>query len=162
MIREMGGRARLARLLPQTGFTLTELIVYVALVGLLSVISVPFFVSYYQAAAARADIQTVITIFNQARELAIKQNNPMCVTVPDNAHVVLRVNTCGGTTWIGPGTDSVGNISLPAGFTISPLNAVTFDYLGAAAAAQTYTMTNSTTGSTMTFSIAITGRITSP
>ena len=48
----------------------------------------------------------------------------------------------------------------PPGFTITPLNSVTFDYLGAADAAQTYTMTNSTTGGTMTFSIALTGRVT--
>ena len=53
-----------------------------------------------------------------------------------------------------------GSITLPPGFTISPLNSVTFDYLGAADAAQTYTMTNSTTGGTMTFSIALTGRVT--
>lgn len=162
MIRERGGRAQRARLLPQAGFTVTELVVYVALVGLLSVMTVPFFVRYYQAAAARADIQTMITIFNQARELAIKQNVPVCVTVPNSSQIVYRVNACDGTIWVGAGTDSAGNINLPAGFTISPLNTVTFNYLGAAGTAQTYTMTNTQTSSTQTFSIALTGRITSP
>jgi len=39
---------------------------------------------------------------------------------------------------------------------------VTFTYLGAATAATTYTMTNSTTGGTTTISIALSGRVRSP
>jgi type II secretory pathway pseudopilin PulG len=137
-------------------------VVFVGIVGLLSVMTVPFFLRYYQAAAARADVQTVITIFNQARELAIKQNGNVCMTVPDGSHLVLRLNDCAGTVWTGAGTDAAGQITLPAGFTITPAANVTFDYLGAADAVQTYTMTNDTTGGTMTISIARTGRVTSP
>ena len=144
------------------GFTLTELVVFIAIVGLLSTMTVPFFIRYYQAAAARADVQTMITLFNQARELAVRQNDRVCVTIPDGSHMVLRLTNCAGAAWTGPGTDDAGNINLPPGFTISPLNTVTFDYLGAADAVRTYTMTNSTTGGTMTISIARTGRVTSP
>ncbi len=162
MSRKPAGGTRQARLASQAGFTVAELVVVLALVGLLSVITVPFFVSYYQAAAARADVQTVISIFNQARELAIKQNDRVCVTLPDGSHMALRLSNCAGTLWTGAGTDAAGNINLPPGFTITPLNTVTFDYLGASLAAQTYTMTNSTTGGTMTISIGLTGRITSP
>lgn len=151
-----------ARLVSQPGFTVTELVVFVAIVGLLFVMTVPFFVRYYQAAAARADVQTVISLFNQARELAIKQNDKVCVTMPDGSHMLLRMSNCAGTAWVGAGTDGVGNITLPPGFTITPLNNVTFDYLGATDGAQTYTMNNSTTGGTMTISIALTGRVTSP
>jgi hypothetical protein len=74
----------------------------------------------------------------------------------------LRLSTCAGTVWTGPGTDGAGNINLPQGFTIGPLNNVTFNYLGAAGAATTYTMTNSTTYETNTISIALSGRVTSP
>ena len=144
------------------GFSVAELVVVIGLVGLLSVMTVPFFVRYYQAAAARADVQTVISIFNQARELSIKQNDKVCVTMPDGSHMVLRLGNCAGAAWTGPATDAVGNINLPPGFTIAPLNSVTFDYLGAADAAQSYVMTNYTTGGTMTISIALTGRVTSP
>jgi Tfp pilus assembly protein FimT len=146
----------------ERGFTVTELVVFVAIVGLLSVMTVPFFVRYYQAAAARADVQTVITMFNQARELAIKQNGNICVTLADNSHMLLREGSCAGVAWIGAGTDGVGNLTLPPGFTITPLSTVTFNYLGAADVVQTYTMVNSTTGGTMTISIAMTGRVTSP
>ena len=95
-----------------------------------------------------------------SREVAIKQNDKVCVTMPDGSHMSLRLSNCAGTAWTGPGTDAAGTINLPPGFTITPLTSVTFDYLGAADGAQTYTMTNSTTGGTMTFSIALTGRVT--
>jgi len=144
------------------GFSIAELAVLIAIVGVLSTMTVPFFVRYYQAAAARSDVQTVISILNQARELAIRQNDRVCVTLPDSFHVALRLSNCAGTVWTGAGTDGAGNIPLPAGFAMTPLNTVTFDYLGAAVAVQTYTLTNSTTGGTMTISIAQTGRITSP
>jgi prepilin-type N-terminal cleavage/methylation domain-containing protein len=160
MNREPDRGAKQACLVSQAGFTVTELVVVIALVGLISVMTVPSFVSYYQAAAARADVQTIISIFNQAREVAIKQNDKVCVTMPDGSHMSLRLSNCAGTAWTGPGTDAAGTINLPPGFTITPLTSVTFDYLGAADGVQTYTMTNSTTGGTMTFSIALTGRVT--
>jgi Tfp pilus assembly protein FimT len=146
----------------EQGLTLTELVVMVAVIGLLFSMSVPFFVRAYQAAAARADVQQVISIFNQARELAIKQNGNVCVSVPNSTHVVFLLGSCGGAAWVGAGTDAAGNITLPPGFTIGPLSTVTFTYLGAATAATTYTMTNSTTGGTMTISIALTGRVRTP
>jgi Tfp pilus assembly protein FimT len=146
----------------KAGFSLTELIVFIAVVGVLFVITVPFFISYYQAAAARANVQQVITLFNQARELAIRQNNPVCVTLPSNGQMVLLQGSCAGAAWTGAGTDVAGNINLPQGFTVAPLNSVTFNYLGAAGAATTYTMTNSTTGGMTTISISLTGRVTSP
>lgn len=146
----------------EAGFSLVELVVFIAVVGVLFVMTIPFFVRYYQAAAARADVQQVITLFNQAREVAVKQNDKVCVTLPTNAQMVLRLSTCAGTVWTGPGTDGAGNINLPPGFTIGPLTAVTFDYLGTATAATTYTMTNSTTADTSTISIALSGRVTSP
>jgi prepilin-type N-terminal cleavage/methylation domain-containing protein len=146
----------------EAGFSIAELVVVIAVIGVLSVISVPFFLSYYQAAAARADVQQVITLFNQARELAIRQNDVVCVSMPTNSKMAFLLSSCAGTAWTGAGTDSAGNINLPRGFTIGPLNNVTFNYLGAAGAATTYTMTNSTTGHTSTISIALTGRVTSP
>lgn len=158
------GTARKARWYPvrEAGFSITELIVIVAVIGVLSVITVPFFLSYYQAAAARADVQQVITLFNQARELAIKQNDIVCVSMPTNTQMAFLLSSCAGTAWTGPGTDGAGSIKLPQGFTIGPLSNVTFNYLGAAGAATTYTMTNSTTGATSTISIALTGRVKSP
>jgi Tfp pilus assembly protein FimT len=163
MIRAAHGVTRKAggRPFREAGFSLTELVVIIAVIGVLFVMSVPSFVSYYQAAAARADLQQVITLFNQARDLAVRQNDTVCVTMPTNRQMALRLSSCAGAVWTGPGTDGAGNINLPQGFTIGPLNNVTFNYLGAAGAATTYTMTNSTTYATSTISIALSGRVTS-
>ena len=155
--RKTGGRP-----FREAGFSITELVVIIAVVGVLFVMSVPSFVRYYQAAAARANVQQVITLFNQARELAVRQNDIVCVTMPSTTQMALRLSDCAGTVWTGPGTDGAGNINLPQGFTIGPLNNVTFNYLGAAGAATTYTMTNTTTSATSTISIALSGRVTSP
>ncbi len=145
----------------EAGFSVAELVVVIAVIGILSVMTIPAFVRYYQAAAARADVQTVVTMFNQARELAVRQNDSVCVTFPSASQMALRLSTCAGAVWTGTGTDSVGNINLPPGFTIGPLNNVTFNYLGAAGSVATYTMTNSTTSATSTIAIALTGRVTS-
>ena len=155
--RRVGGRP-----LREAGFSVTELAVVIALIGVLFVMTVPFFLTYYQAAAARANVQEVITLFNQARELAIKQNDVVCVNMPSNTRMAFLLSNCAGTPWTGAGTDSAGNINLPQGFTIGPLTNMTFNYLGAAGAATTYTMTNATTGQTSTISSALTGRVTSP
>jgi Tfp pilus assembly protein FimT len=155
--RSVGGRP-----LREAGFSVTELAVVIALIGVLFVMTVPFFLTYYRAAAARANVQEVITLFNQARELAIRQNDIVCVNMPTNTQMAFLLSSCAGTAWTGAGTDGAGNINLPQGFTIGPLTNVTFNYLGAAGAATTYTMTNSTTGQTSTISIALTGRVTSP
>lgn len=157
MARSVGGRP-----LREAGFSVTELVVVIAVIGVLSVMTVPFFLTYYHAAAARANVQQVITVFNQARELAIKQNDTVCVSMPNSTQTVFLLSSCAGAAWTGAGTDGAGNINLPQGFTIGPLTNVTFNYLGAAGAATTYTMTNSTTGQTSTISIALTGRVTSP
>jgi Tfp pilus assembly protein FimT len=164
MIRAAQGVARKAggRPFREAGFSVTELAVIVAVIGVLFIMTVPFFLNYYQAAAARANVQQVITLFSQARGLAIRQNDIVCVNMPSTTQMVLLLSSCAGTAWIGAGTDGAGNINLPQGFTIGPLNTVTFNYLGAAGAATTYTMTNSTTGATSTISIALTGRVTSP
>jgi prepilin-type N-terminal cleavage/methylation domain-containing protein len=155
--RKLGGGPR-----GDAGFSVMELVVVIALIGILFVMTVPFFLSYYQAAAARANVQEVITLFNQARELAIRQNDIVCVNMPTTTQMAFLLSSCAGTAWTGAGTDAAGKINLPQGFTIGPLTNVTFNYLGAAGAATTYTMTNATTGQTSTISIALTGRVTSP
>ena len=164
MIRAAHGVPRKAggRPFREAGFGLMELVVVIGLVGVLFALTIPFFIRYYQAAAARANVQQVITLFNQARELAVTQNDTVCVTLPTNTQMALRLSGCAGTVWTGPGTDGAGNINLPQGFTIGPLSTVTFDYLGAAGTAITYTMTNSTTSATSTISIGLSGRVRSP
>ena len=134
----------------------------IAVIGVLFTMSIPFFLSAYQAAAARADVEQVMALFNQAREVAIKQNSSVSLSLPSTQKMTFLLGSCTGTAWVGAGTNGTGVINLPPGFTIGPLSTVTFTYLGAATAATTYTMTNSTTGGTTTISIALSGRVRSP
>ncbi len=151
-LRRSGGRG---------GFSTPELTVVIGVVGMLFSMTVPYFVSYYGSAAITAGSQQVVAQLNQARGLAIKQNDNVCVQLASTTQMVFRLGSCAGAVWIGAGTDGVGNINLPEGFALAG-NDITFSYLGAALPATTYTLTHGTTSSTATVSIAMTGRITSP
>ena len=59
-------------------------------------------------------------------------------------------------------TDAAGHVNLEPGFTLAATADPVFDYLGRALPAATYTITNATTGSTVTVSVYTSGRITIP
>jgi Tfp pilus assembly protein FimT len=151
-LRRSGGRG---------GFSTPELTVVIGVVGMLFSMTVPYFVSFYGSAAITAGSQQVVAQLNQARGLAIKQNDNVCVQLASTTQMVFRLGSCAGAVWMGAGTDGVGNINLPEGFTLAG-NDITFSYLGAALPATSYTLTHANTSSTATVSIALTGRITSP
>jgi Tfp pilus assembly protein FimT len=164
MTPQAGGASRHRRLFGasgRAGFGAAELVVVVAVIGLLFTMSIPFLWSYYRVAAVKSASQQVIAFLNQARGLAIQQNSTsgVCVHLPSATQMQFVVDGCGGTVWIGPGTDAAGNINLPQGFTMGPATDVVFDYLGAALPAVTYTVTNAVTGATLNVSIAISGQI---
>ena len=167
MTLQVGGANRRRRLFGaggRAGFSAAELIVVIAVVGVLFTMTIPFFLRYYQAAAVKSASQQVVALLNQARGLAVQQNSTagVCVHLPSTTQMQFVQGGCGGIVWIGPGTDAAGNINLPQGFTMGPATDVVFNYLGAALPAVTYSVTNASTGATLTISIAISGRITSP
>jgi Tfp pilus assembly protein FimT len=167
MTPQAGGANRHRRLFGaggRAGFSAAELIVVIAVVGLLFTMSIPFFLTYYQGAAVKSASQQVVALLNQARQLAVQTNSTLgvCVHLPSATQMQFVQDGCGGTVWIGPGTDGAGNINLPQGFTMGPATDVVFDYLGTALPAVTYTVTNASSGATLTIGIAISGRVTSP
>jgi len=135
---------------------------FIAVIGILSVMAIPAFLSYYQAATLKGGAQQVVTLINQARELAIKQNTSVCVTLPSATRMSYLLATCTGSAWVGPGTDAAGNITLPERITATATANPVFSYVGSALPAATYTLTNTQTGATLTVSVAATGRITIP
>jgi prepilin-type N-terminal cleavage/methylation domain-containing protein len=127
-----------------SGFSLVELLMVIAACGILIGVSIR-------------------TLLNQARQLAIDQKDFVCVQVPSPTQVSFYPNpTCSGTPWTGPNTDSAGNVNLQPGFTLSVTANPVFDYLGRALPAATFTITNSTTGSTVTVSVSTSGRVSIP
>jgi type IV fimbrial biogenesis protein FimT len=144
------------------GFTLAELVIVIAVIGILAVMAVPSFLSYLRAAALKSGAQQVVTLVNQARELAIKENGNVCVTLPSAAQMSYRLGTCAGSAWVGAGTDATGNITLPPGITATASANPIFNYVGSALPVATYTLTYTQTGATLTASVAASGRITIP
>ena len=144
------------------GFTLVELVVVIAVIGILAIMMVPFFVNYYQAAMLKSGAQQFVTLINQARELAIRQNDNVCVKLPTGTQMTYTLSSCSGTVWIGAGTDAAGNINLPAGITASATANPVFGYVGSALPASVYTLTNAQTGDTLTVTVTASGRITIP
>jgi hypothetical protein len=95
-------------------------------------------------------------MLNQARELAVKENDNVCVQLPSGTQMRLRLTGCAGAVWVGPGTDAAGIMPLPQGFALAVPGDVVFSYLGAALPATTFTLTNSTTGATSTVTVPLT------
>ena len=155
------GQRRLFGAGGRAGFSAPELIVVTGVVGLLFTLTIPFFLSYYRAAAVKSASQQVVALLNQARGLAIQTNSTLgvCVHLPSTTQMQFVQDGCGGTVWIGPGTDAAGNIKLPQDFTVVPASDVVFNYLGAALPARTYTVASASTGVTMRVRVSISGRI---
>ena len=146
----------------ERGFTLAELVILIAVIGILSVMAVPSFLRYYQAATLKSGAQQFATLVNQAREQAIKENGKLCVKMSSPTQMMYTRINCAGTAWVGPGTDAAGNINLPPSITAAVLVASPiFDYVGSAATqAGGFTLTNTQTGATLTVSVAASGRVT--
>lgn len=152
-------RMRAVQGLRQHGYSIAELMVVVAVIGILVASSAPFFVSYYQSAKIKAAAQDIAGYINQARQLAIRTNNNVCVQITAT-NLQFRQGGCAGTIWIGPGTDGLGNIKAPDGVTLAATANPVFSYLGAATPAATYTVTNTDTGLSLHVILSASGRLT--
>ena len=147
----------------QSGFSLVELATVLSTCGVLLVVGIPLFIGYYHAAELTTGAQLVRTLLTQARQLALQDKGPICVQVSTPTQLrYYRNGSCAGSPLVSSVTDAGGNINLPSGSTVSvPANLV-FNSLGGALPAAIYTVTNASTGSTQTISVATSGRITIP
>src|SRR3989441_5667160 len=117
------------------GFNLTELLVLVAVIGIITTVSAPAFVSYWRSATLKGGAQELATILNRGRSLAIAQNTTLCVS-QSASKVRFLTGGCAGTVWTGAGTDGDGWVTLQKSITLSSAHAdLIFYYLRAADAA---------------------------
>jgi prepilin-type N-terminal cleavage/methylation domain-containing protein len=145
------------------GFGLSELLVVIAISGVLLSIGVPMGLSYQRRAQSTTGAQQVRTLLNLARQIAIDERAFVCVHVPTPTQLCFYLNsTCTGAPWRGSITDPEGNIALPSGLAISASASPVFDYLGRALPAATFTVTGPAAATTLTVSVATSGRITIP
>ena len=144
----------------QAGSSIGELALVVAIVGILTALATPLFLTYYQASKLRVAAEEIASFINQGRQLAIKQNGNVCVHITATA-VHYHLGNCANPVWIPPGvgTDSAGNLKAPDGVTLTPAATTIFTYLGAPTAGATYTVTNPQNASTLRVVVATSGRV---
>lgn len=165
------------RRLNARGFSLAELIVVVAVIGILAAVGMPTFISYLRTSTLKGGAQELVAALNQGRQLAIKENESVCiksdVANPNYGTKIRFVRgnctttaTCSSTAnvspcvWTGPGTDSSGYVTLSNRIEARPPAAdVSFTYLGAASAGSFSVRAIDNTSGTATVSVAASGRI---
>jgi type IV fimbrial biogenesis protein FimT len=147
-----------------SGFTLTELMVTVAVIGVVALAGVQYFLTYLQASKLRGGAEELATVLNQARQLAIRNNTFVCVQRQSGTNRVRLLtgnSACTGTTFTGVGTRSNGDIDLADNVEVSATTAnVVFNYLGAATTPGTYTVRNPTNNRSLSVIVATSGRVT--
>jgi prepilin-type N-terminal cleavage/methylation domain-containing protein len=150
---------------PPNGFTMAELVVVVAVLGLLAAIGVPSLWTSLRSASLRAGAEEVIAVLQSARQLAIRTNTTVCVR-HDAGRAHYHVGSCAAAAWTGTGTDAEGRIQLANGLRVSGSDNLCFNALGAGAATPapcaangTLVVTNPSGGDTLSVVIATTGRL---
>jgi prepilin-type N-terminal cleavage/methylation domain-containing protein len=145
----------------EAGFSLIELIVVIAMIGILAVLGTPMLISYWRTSTTTAAASELASSLNRARQLAIASNQNYCADVSAGS-LRYRQNTTtgcgGGTVWTGTGTRADGTIPLANNVTVSG-GPVVFTSLGAAALAGTFTVTNPNSGS-RNVAVSASGRVT--
>ena len=129
------------------------------ILGTLTALATPRFMTFYQASSLRVGAEEVAAFINQGRQLGIRQNGSVCVHITSTAVQYRLGSSCGGAAWVGPGTDSSGNVKVPQGLTLTTTADPIFSYLGAAAPAATITVTNAKTGQVLRVAVAASGRV---
>jgi Tfp pilus assembly protein FimT len=129
-----------------------------ALVAVLTAVSMPYFLEYLRSARIEGAAQQVAATLNQGRHLAIATNQSVCVEVTPTA-LRYRLASCAGTTWTGVGSDTSGHVRPPAGISLSATANPVFTYLGNASPGATYTISDSLSGRQLRVVVALSGRV---
>jgi type IV fimbrial biogenesis protein FimT len=146
------------------GFSLTELLVVVGLIGVLSLVAVPSLLTYWRTSSLAAGAEQLASVMNRARQLAINQNRSVCVE-RSGTNVRLRPTSaspadCTGAVWTGVGTDSAGLIQIANSLQVSGAASAIFTNVGGASTTATYTLTDPKTGLSRSVVVSSTGRVT--
>ncbi|MGH7389094.1 MAG: pilus assembly FimT family protein [Candidatus Rokuibacteriota bacterium] len=166
--------------LGQRGYSLAEVLVAVAVIGVVFAMAAPSFFSYWRAAATRAAARELTAALNQGRQLAITHN--CSVRVMTDGNMRLRFFDVSAPAvppacvpplpppaappdgfWRGAGTDSTGWMKIANDIRLAgPAANVTFTNLGAAAPGGVFTVRNPADNQQLTVTVAGSGRISTP
>jgi type IV fimbrial biogenesis protein FimT len=146
------------------GFTLVELLIVIALLVVVAAIGAPFYLSYQRAQETNGAARELITMLNQARQLAITRSTSFSVEAQANPQNRVRlcsgaVTPCPGGIWTGPETDTAGWRVLDNGSRITQNPRITFSSLGAATTAGTLRVQNSSATGCLDVVVSPSGRV---
>ena len=157
------------RRLDQRGWTLAELLVVIAVIGILSAMAVPFMMTYLRSSTVRAGAQEMRTALNRGKQLAITLRQNICVQpVGGNGYQFLQ-NTCAGAALVPvainnpvPGADGTGTFRLQNSVAVAVNTAAPiFTPLGNASQAGELRVTGPS-GDCLKVTVSAAGRITTP
>ena len=147
----------------ESGYSFVELVITVGMILVLTTWAMPSFLNYYRSARVRAGAQAVSAYLNEARQLALRNNSPVCVVRSSTTTMQFRTatgTTCNATVIAAAGlANSSSNIQLPDNVTLSTTTVI-FGNLGNANTAGSYTVTDAVSSRTLTVTVAGSGRVT--
>ncbi len=141
------------------GFTLAELCVVLAIVGLLSATAIPMLMTYWHASTLGAGALELAAAINHARQLAISLNAPVCVATGRGRLRLESVsaNACTGVPLAVSGPTA---FELASGLVVENAGpSVVLTSLGAAIPGGTFSVTHPVTGARRTVVVAASGRV---
>jgi prepilin-type N-terminal cleavage/methylation domain-containing protein len=149
--------------LNSAGFSLAEMAVVLAVIGVLAALGTPLALSYLQNAKVKAGAQELATVIGAGRQLAIARNVNVCVSLTGTSAVYrtgVSAACAGGALYVGPGTRQDGTVPLANDMLITATTAnVVFSPLGAALTAGTYTVHNPQGANDQQVVVSAAGRI---
>lgn len=144
----------------QAGYSLVELVIVAAMISIVASFAMPSFLNYFRSAKVRAAAQTVSTILNQGRQMAIKNNISTVAVCITATTLRFRQTDCSGTSIAVVGlTGAADTIQAPEGISLTTTGNATFTNLGNASPAATYTVTDTASGRSLSVIVAASGRI---
>ena len=146
------------------GFTIIEVAVVTALLGVVTAIGFPLYLSFQRAQETDGAARTIVTLLNQARQLAITRGTSFGVEAQTNPVNLIRFCSgptvpCPTTFWTGAGTDGSGWRPLGNAARIVLGPAIVFSSLGAATASGTLRVQNSSATGCLDVVVSPSGRI---
>jgi Tfp pilus assembly protein FimT len=150
-----------------SGFQLVELLVLLGVVGIITAIGAPMYLSYYRAQQTEGAARTIVTALHQARQLAITRGITYTVETQTNPNNRMRFTCAAGPlcptpVFVGPGTDGSGWRTLENASRIVQGPTITFTSLGAATVAPggtPFRVQNSTATGSLDVCVSPSGRI---
>ena len=142
-----------------TGFSISELLVCISVLGAMATIALPTAWTYLPAAAASGGAREIRAILSQARMVAITTRQNICVRTVAGGFQLLQ-GSCAGAAWIGPDTSATGVIALSNDVTFSG-PAPVFTAFGTASTSGVVTVSHGS-GTSLTVTVQPSGQVTIP